>query len=127
MYSSTVLIQQQMWWQWHPVYRFKYLSDGLVGWLVAVQVQRAAIENRIAFTLGLKQTSLVHYLQVVAHTGLAHIKQLAELQNSERIPSQHTQNLQPQRIPARFEDRGQCVHGGQVVGVCVHGCHGNEV
>ena len=117
----------QMLRQRNTVHALENLADGLVRQLVAFEVQGAPVENGVAFPLGFQQSCLVHHLQMMTHARLAHLEEMAQLQYTEGVPTQHPQNLQAQRVTARFEDRCQGVHGGQVSCRCGHGCHGKEV
>ena len=56
--------------------------------------QAPAVEDRVAFPPFLYQSALGQYLQVVAHAGLFHGHDVAQLQHPEAVLAQHLQHLQ---------------------------------
>ena len=87
--------------------------------------QAAAVENGVTFPPLFDQAASGQHFQVMAHAGLFHGHDVAQLQNAETALAQHLQNLQTQRITSGLEkarqmigDVRQCRRGG---GQCSHG------
>src|SRR5690606_8276742 len=69
----------------------------------------AAIVEGIALPARRHQAGAGQHLEVVAHAGLFHVENAAQLQHAVGTPGQYPQNRQAQRVPGGLEAAGEAV------------------
>src|SRR5690606_29181208 len=89
--------------------------------------QAAAIEDRVALAPRAHQSGIGQHLEMMAHSGLAHVEDLGQFQHAEGVAAQYPQNIQPQRVAGGLEKGCQAGSRGAVGqyqrGALIHAGH----